>query len=190
MPDRCVGGRRNAHIDQVEASLIPASPKKPSKACSEEMFDSEYSALGVPFQKSTIVPDTCCSHQVCRWGREKHKESYILKWIASSRRGRSLGEYDSLNALKCLQLWDTWWCLFLVTLRTKLLMMLSPTRCKMQNPTPVTVQSSVIVEVIIPFTEHNNPHYSSEEKEQILPLLVQFPEQIHQLYCCTGKKIK
>ena len=36
----------------------------------------------------------------------------------------------------------------------------------MQNPTPVTVQSSVIVEVIILFTEHNNPQYFSEEKEE------------------------
>ena len=107
MPDRCVGGRWRAHIDQVEASLIPASPKKPSKACSGEMFDSEDSALGVPFQKSSVVPDTCFSHQVCGWGREKHKESYILKWIASSRKGQSLGEYDSLNVLKCWQLWDT-----------------------------------------------------------------------------------
>lgn len=34
----------------------------------------------------------------------------------------------------------------------------------MQNPTPVTVQSSVIVEVIILFIEHNNPQYFSEEK--------------------------
>lgn len=60
----------------------------------------------------------------------------------------------------------------------------------MQNPTPVTVQSSVIVEVIILFTEHNNPQYFSEEKEQILPLLVQFPEQISPALLLYRKKNK
>ena len=58
----------------------------------------------------------------------------------------------------------------------------------MQNPTPVTVQSSVIVEVIILFMEHNNPQYFSEEKEQILPLLVQFSEQISTAFLFYRKK--
>lgn len=49
----------------------------------------------------------------------------------------------------------------------------------MQNPTPVFVQSSVIVEVIIYYSWNTITHnIYSEEKEQILPLLVQFSEQI------------
>jgi hypothetical protein len=47
----------------------------------------------------------------------------------------------------------------------------------MQNPTPVTAHSSAIVKVIILFMEHSNMQYFSEEREQILPFLVQFPEQ-------------
>ena len=58
----------------------------------------------------------------------------------------------------------------------------------MQNPAPVTVQSSVTVEVIILFMEHNNPQYFSEEKEQILPLLVQFSEQISTAFLFYRKK--
>ena len=79
VPDRYVGGRRRAHIDQAEASLKSASPKEPSKACWEELFDSEDSALCGPFQKSLVVLDTCFSNQACGRGRERHNESYILK---------------------------------------------------------------------------------------------------------------
>lgn len=64
-----------------------ACPKEPSEACCEEVLDGEDSALSVPFQKSPVVLDTRFSNQVCGRGRERHNESYILKWVASSRRG-------------------------------------------------------------------------------------------------------
>lgn len=55
--------------------------------CLEEIFDSEDSALGVPFKRSPVVLNPCCSYWVCGGGREGHDESYILQRVASSRRG-------------------------------------------------------------------------------------------------------
>lgn len=87
VPGRRIGRRWRAHTDQAEASLNSARPKEPSEACWEEVLDGEDSALGAPFQKSPVVLDTCFSNQVCGRGKERHNESYILKWVASSRRG-------------------------------------------------------------------------------------------------------
>lgn len=47
----------------------------------------------------------------------------------------------------------------------------------MQNPTPVTVQSSVNVEVIALFMEPDNLQYFSKEKK-ILPLVSNFQSKI------------
>jgi len=141
VPDRRVGGRWRAHIDQAEASLDSACPKEPSEACCEEVLDGEDSALSVPFQKSPVVLDTRFSNQVCGRGRERHNESYILKWVASSRRGCfTMSGRVWLWTQASVGNWEAQWCLFLVTLRTKLLMMVSPTGC---NAKPNTCDCSV-----------------------------------------------
>lgn len=104
------------------------------------------------------------------------KVTFYMGSLFQERLFSNVWESLTLNTVKCWQLWDSLWCLFSVTLRTKLLMMGSPTVCS-TPPNTMTAQSSVLVEVIILFMEHNNLQYFSDEKEQILPLLVQFTEQ-------------
>lgn len=94
---------------------------------------------------------------------------------------------ERLKLIGSFKVWLHEYTQVLVTVRNKLMPVFGDIENKalndgfmdyvIQNPTPVTAQSPVTMDVIILFIEHNNPQYFSEGKEQTWPALVQFAEQ-------------